>query len=309
MVQVPVFVINGFLESGKTKLIKSIISDDSNIQKLKTLVIVCEEGELEYDDEFLDDNNVVVAYVNDQSELTRKFFMDLDKEHNPARVVIEFNAFFDQNVLAEEIPGYYKLAQNIAMIDASTFGIYIANMKQIFNSITNKADLIVFNRIEGVNELAQFRRIVRAFNPEAQIAFELENGQMTDMLDEDLPYDITQDKIMIEEDMYPIWYMDCVEHPLKYVGKEVTFIGKSFLLENGNFVPGRNVMTCCEDDIQFLGFETINESSTEINNASWLMVTATINIEYSDLAEMEVVILRAKKIFKLAPQSEAPLSL
>ena len=40
----PVYLITGFLESGKTQLINSMLTDDNFSRGQKTLVICCEEG-------------------------------------------------------------------------------------------------------------------------------------------------------------------------------------------------------------------------------------------------------------------------
>ncbi len=47
----PVYIINGFLESGKTEFITYTISQPYFRIKGKTLIIACEEGEVEYGDE------------------------------------------------------------------------------------------------------------------------------------------------------------------------------------------------------------------------------------------------------------------
>ena len=44
---VPVFLINGFLESGKTSFINNAILSDPEVKKSRTLIILCEEGEVE----------------------------------------------------------------------------------------------------------------------------------------------------------------------------------------------------------------------------------------------------------------------
>ena len=49
----PVFVINGFLESGKTEFINYTIAQPYFRTKGRTLLIVCEEGEVEYDKQLL----------------------------------------------------------------------------------------------------------------------------------------------------------------------------------------------------------------------------------------------------------------
>lgn len=311
MIEVPVFLINGFIESGKTTLIKDIINQDSKLQKISTLLICCESGEVEYDEQFLKNNNVHIVYVEDESQLTREFFEKLDEQYEPTRVVVEYNSFFDPDAIEEVLPKIYVLSQQISMIDATTFGLYINNMRQVFNNLCKNADLIIFNRIEGVDTLAQFRRQIRAFNSTAQIAFENKNGQMTDMLDEDLPYDISKDKILLEEDDYPVWYMDCFDNYQKYYGKEITFVATIEKIDDTDrIVPGRMVMTCCEADVQFLGFECINETKEEIKDTSWALITVTVHYEYSDIAESEMVILHAIDIKRIeAPKVNKILSL
>ena len=46
MVEVPLFIVTGLLESGKTTLIKEIIENNISYQEGNTLLIVCEEGEV-----------------------------------------------------------------------------------------------------------------------------------------------------------------------------------------------------------------------------------------------------------------------
>ena len=50
MREVPIFVINGFLESGKTTLINETLRDTEFNDGGKTLLLLCEEGIEEYDD-------------------------------------------------------------------------------------------------------------------------------------------------------------------------------------------------------------------------------------------------------------------
>ena len=49
--RMPLFLINGFLEAGKTAFIKFTLQQDYFQSEGKTLLIVCEEGEEEYEEE------------------------------------------------------------------------------------------------------------------------------------------------------------------------------------------------------------------------------------------------------------------
>ena len=52
----PVFICTGFLDSGKTTLIKETLMEQDWIERGLTLLILCEEGEIEYSDEYLEEN-------------------------------------------------------------------------------------------------------------------------------------------------------------------------------------------------------------------------------------------------------------
>ncbi len=306
MVEVPVFVINGFLESGKTSLIKDVISSNYGKQAGKTLLIVCEEGEIEYDQKFLDEYLVDVEYVHDETKLTKSFFEQMDNMYEPARVVIEFNSFFSFDNI--ELPNQYVIGQVISLIDASTFNIYFNNMKQIFNNVCKDADLIVFNRCDGIKDLASYRRMVRAFNSNAQIAFENKDGALSETLAEDLPYDLSKDSITLLESEYPTFYMDAFDNYERYYNKEITFLACLQELEGiddlSTFLPGRKIMTCCANDVRFLGFETINEINAKFKSGDWAMITVTLTHEYSNFTHQEDVILHLKRLVSVPRQSE-----
>ena len=60
-----VYMIYGFLESGKTQFINFTLNQDYFYSDDTTLLIVCEEGEEEYDIEALKEKNVVVEVLDD----------------------------------------------------------------------------------------------------------------------------------------------------------------------------------------------------------------------------------------------------
>lgn len=306
MVEVPIFIVNGLLESGKTTLIKEIIENNASYQSGNTLVIACEDGEVEYDKEWLKTYDVHFVSVTSVEELNSEFLIQLDEQYQPTQIVIEYNCFFDIEQL--DFPEYMPVYQQITLIDATTFSLYFNNMKQIFNNLVKYSSLIIFNRSDGVKDLATYRRQIRALNTECQIGFEGKNGQLTSMLDEDLPYDITKDTILLEEDDYPTWYIDVFDNFEKYQGKTIRF--KTFVRDilKDTFVVGRNVMTCCENDIQFLGYEVVDETGTFLSIGDCIFLEATITHEYSSFAQEEVVILHAKKISKLPKEEDHVLS-
>ncbi len=305
MVEVPLFIMNGLIESGKTTLIKEIIENNVSYQEGNTLLIVCEEGEVEYEKEWVEQYQVHVAYVDRIEDLTPDYLISLDELHTPAQIVIELNGFWNLDDI--EFPEYMPVYQMISLIDATTFGVMFNNMRQIFKNLVQYSALVIFNRSDGVKELAAYRRQIRALNKDCQIAFEGKNGQLTSMLEEDLPYDLHKDTILLEEEDYPTWYIDVFDHYEKYFGKTIKF--KTFVRDilDETIVVGRNVMTCCENDIQFLGYEVIDLTNTMVAIGDCIYLECEVCHQYSSFAKEEVVMLKAKKISKLKKEEEKVL--
>ena len=305
MVEVPIFIVNGLIESGKTTLIKEIIENNVSYQAGSTVLVVCEEGEVEYEDSWLKEYEVSIVRVEKEADLNANLFFSIDEKYKPVQIVLEYNSFYNVDNL--EFPEYMPVYQQVTLIDASTFGIYFNNMRQVFNNLVKLSSLIIFNRCDGVSDLGNYRRQIRALNQECQIGFEGKNGQLTSMLDEDLPYDITKDTILLEDSDYPTWYIDVFDNYEKYIGKTIKF--KTFVRDilEDSIVVGRNVMTCCENDIQFLGYE-VKDVSELVAIGDCIFLECVVAHEYSSIAEDEVVMLHAKKVSKLPKEEDTVLS-
>ena len=67
---VPIYLVNGFLESGKTTFLSFTLSQDYFQIEGKTLLILCEEGEEEYSPQMLEDYGIVVEVIEKEEDLT-----------------------------------------------------------------------------------------------------------------------------------------------------------------------------------------------------------------------------------------------
>ena len=111
-----------------------------------------------------------------------------------------------------------------------------------------------------------------------------------DDVQDPLPFDIHAPVIEVKDEDYALWYRDVTEEPQKYEGKTVRFKGQVAMLRrerNGMFAPGRFVMTCCVDDIQFCGIPCKFEGSSTLEPRSWVMVTAKISSQNHPLYQGE----------------------
>ena len=219
---VPVYMINGFLDSGKTMFIEYTISQPYFQTRGTTLVIVCEEGENEYDQQLLKRSKAVVEVIEDEEDFVPKTLIDLEKKHRPERIIIEFNGMWNSKNI--KFPWHWKLEQQITMIDGSTFANYFTNMKSLLAEHLRKSELIMMNRCDNImDKIPSYKRSIKAINPEAELIFEDKNGEINVTLEEDLPYDVNADPIELSDMAYGVWYIDELDNAPRYMGKRITY--------------------------------------------------------------------------------------
>lgn len=294
---IPVYFINGFLESGKTEFIKYTVGQPYFRTKGTTLLVLCEEGELEYEDSLLKRTKTVVEMIENEEDFTVENLLELEKKHKPERIIIEFNGMW--NMKEVKLPVHWSIDQQITMIDASTFPMYYTNMKSMVAEMVRKSEMIIFNRCDGIKELSNYKRNVKAVNPQAEIIFEDSQGEINEMMEEELPYDLNKPVIELNDEGFAVWYLDALDHIDRYVGKTVQFVGqvlkpKSF--PKDYFVPGRLAMTCCADDMAFLGFACEYDKASDLKEKSWVKVTAVVANEYWADYHGEGPVLHAVKV-------------
>ena len=103
--EIPVYLFVGFLESGKTKFIQETFEDPNFDSGDKTLLLICEEGEEEYNEKKFAFPGVTVKVLEDKSELNPQNLAKLGKEADAGRVVIEYNGMWLLQELADTVGG------------------------------------------------------------------------------------------------------------------------------------------------------------------------------------------------------------
>ena len=280
--KIPVFVIHGFLESGKTRFALETLADEYFSGGERNLVLACEEGVEEYGEEALERANATLVMLEDKSEFNEMFLAECQKKYKPTQIVLEYNCMWGMDFLRDMyMPKGWFVAQVITVVDASTFDVYLKNMKSLFMEMAKDSDLIIFNRSSDDTPAATYKRNMRAVNPKAQVVFEREDGSMLEF-EEELPFDLEADVIEIADVDYGIWYIDAMDHPEKYDGKTLRFKAMAYTgkhLPEGYFVPGRMAMTCCADDTAFIGFLCRSSCVDRLKQKQWITVTARAHME------------------------------
>lgn len=311
MEPMPVYFINGFLESGKTTFLRETIQEEYFAVEGLTLLILCEEGVEEYDPAVLKQNRTVLEGLEEESDFTPKHLAELEQKHKPERILIEYNGMWNMKDL--ELPAHWEIAQQISFMDASAFSMYFTNMRSMVAEMIRNSELIIFNRCQGISELPSYRRNLKAVNRRVQIVFSDADDDTVDQItEEDLPYDMKTPVIEIDEEDFGIWYMDALENTDRYTGRIVQF--KGMVLKPGGipknyFVPGRMAMTCCAEDIAFLGFVCKTKEARRLTNKQWVKVTAEVKNEYWTDYHGKGPVLYAQTVEPCEPAREEILNL
>ena len=282
MQQIPVYVFTGFLDSGKTKFIQETLEDPRFNDGERTLLLVFEEGEEEYDFSTYPKQSVYME-VLDQTTVTSKELAALAKKYKAQRVVAELNGMQQVGDLYMRFPEEWVVAQEVMFADSTTFMAYNANMRNLVMDKLVGAQMVVFNRLEKGTDTMPFHKLARAANRKIDILYDYTDGstEYDDVIDP-LPFDINAPVIEVKDEDFALWYRDVTEEPEKYDGKTVKFKAQVAMLrrdKNGMFAPGRFVMTCCVEDIQFCGIPCRYSEAGSLESRSWVMVTAKISAE------------------------------
>ena len=291
MVQIPVYAFTGFLDSGKTKFIQETLEDERFNAGERTLLLVFEEGEEEFDSSTYPFKNVYLE-VLDQATVTTKELAALQKKHKAQRIVAELNGMQQVGDLYMRFPEGWAVAQEVMFADTTTFLAYNSNMRNLVMDKLVGAQMVVFNRLEKGADVMPFHKIARAASRRIDILYDYTDGTTSfDDIEDPLPFDINAPVIEVKDEDFAIWYRDVSEEPKKYDGKTVRFKAQVAMLRRDRanmFAPGRFVMTCCVDDIQFCGIPCRYDLASSLESRSWVMVTAKINAEKHRLYKGEL---------------------
>ena len=275
---IAVYLVTGFLESGKTSLINSMLQDENFSCGQKTLIVCCEEGMEEYDVDAIAKGDTSIVTLDSAEEITTERFAELNAQYKPERVILEYNSMWQIERLGGcMLPRKWEVVQIITTVDATTFDNYFTNMRQLMTDPMKVSDLVLFNRCDPKANKSPWRRQIKAVAPRVNVMFENTDGTSEDgVADEDLPYDMKAAIIDIDDECLPIFYLDSMDHPERYDRKTVRMVGQCFRekqLPKGFYMFGRMAMTCCADDIAPIGW--ITQGVTQPGGKGYIKLTAS----------------------------------
>ncbi len=306
--EIPVYLVTGFLDSGKTSFLRSVLTPEGLADGQRTLLFICEEGEEELDAAALSKNNVILIPVEEYEDLTTDFLRQCQEKYRPQQVIFEYNGMWSMEELDQEIlPENWMLYQIVHTVDTTTFDLYTKNMAMLMMEKLRNADMILFNRCTPEGEEYLRRRNLKMLNRRAQIYLEFTDGKSEDYDSGQPPFDMSGAVLDLADEDYGVWYVDVMEHPERYEGTLVRYRGmvaKSDKFPESSFVVGRFAMVCCADDTTFMGMICKTPEYGQYKNKDWVYVTSEVRVEQVKLYKGKGPILYTQKVERCQPPQE-----
>ncbi len=307
--ETPVYLFTGFLEAGKTKFIEETLADPNFYQAGdRTLVILCEDGEVELDFSLFPSKDVFLEVISEKSRLNPDKLAALQRKHKATRIMLEYNGMWLLSDLFSALPEGWLIYQEMFFVDSTTFSVFNANMRNLVVDKLNTCELVVFNRCDGSTDKLLLHKIVRTTSRRCNIIYESTDGSFEyDEIEDPMPFDVNAEVIKIGDRDYALWYRDLSENMDTYDGKTVTFLGmvtRNEEIPDNAFVIGRPIMTCCADDIAFSGLLCYDGDSLEYKKGKWVRLKAKVEVKFCELYGKEGPVLSTVDIEPADPPSE-----
>ena len=293
----PVYLVAGFLDSGKTSFINGILSDGFALED-RTMLLCCEEGEVEYDPKVL--RNVTVVTAEDPETLTPEFLEAERKKCRAVQIIVEFNGMWQiQDFYVNSMPPSWVLYQIIAAAEGPTFEMYAKNMASLMMEKLRNADMILINRCTDELCAALRQKNLRLVNRRADIYLEKEDGTSEDYMDGTVSaFDLDAPEIRVSDEDYGLWYVEIMDNPQMYAGRTVVF--RAMMCKPPKygryFTPGRFAMVCCAEDMTFLAVACIGFDVSGIPERTWVEIRAEARVEHWDPYEGDGPVLHVQSV-------------
>lgn len=191
MAKCTVDLITGFLDAGKSSLIKSILNKKNYREEI--IVIQCENGKEIFDLGFINKKRITIKDFSINYEMNVERILRLLRFYDPDRIIIECSVGKDINNLLEvlnsrELKPYLRIGNITNVIDVTTLNILLKNMSTAILPSLQVSNLIILNKCNKISEKLVDEHIVmiETLNLHGHIIVNRSKNDMENILDNGL---------------------------------------------------------------------------------------------------------------------------
>ena len=191
MAKCTVDLITGFLDAGKSSIIKSILNKKNYREEI--IVIQCENGKEIFDLGFINKKRITIKDFSINYEMNVERILRLLRFYDPDRIIIECSVGKDINNLLEvlnsrELKPYLRIGNITNVIDVTTLNILLKNMSTAILPSLQVSNLIILNKCNKISEKLVDEHIVtiETLNLHGHIIVNRSKNDMENILDNGL---------------------------------------------------------------------------------------------------------------------------
>ena len=279
---VPVTVVVGFLEAGKTTFIQKILESDAVNPAEQVLVLTCEEGGQQYRLDMARSGNVKLLCCETQEDLNKDQLFIMTEQLRLNRVLVEYNGMWPMDALLSAFPENWRLSETVSIFDSSTFELYYKNMKQLVYDKLRYSDRAVFNRVTANFDRMAAGRCILQMSDSAEVYYEYLNGEIVcESAFCEFPQARRTDTIAVADDEFASFYRAAFRSQDKLEGKRLSIRGKIYSIDANRAVIGRDMLVCCMSDLALAGYDCRGDALKGFSANDWVNVTGIAHAQYS----------------------------
>lgn len=301
---IPIYLYTGFLDSGKSSRIQYDFENGVLDSSVKTLLILCEDGDVAFSADWLNQYHISCFEYNEQSEFTGAAISGIVEQIACDQIIIEYNGMWPLWVLFSALytsrNQLFSIVRKTSVIDTETFWLYSRNSDINMRDKIQSCDFVVLNRMPPETEVEIYIRKISQYTGRAEIIVEHTDGiteHFPALCPE--PYDFSSAEIQITDETYAFFCYDSEIHPEHYNNKTILLRAicvHDSDLSNGEVLVGRNIYQHCMDELFFAGLICRLGKLMPPKNYEWVEIRARATYEYNSYYGDNGLVLTAETV-------------
>lgn len=283
--KLPVYLFAGFLDGGKSTLLRHKVEQGEIPTDGPSLLLLCENGQTGFSPDWCQRYEITPLRIKEPAELTPAAVGSALQAAPYQRVLVEYNGMWDFSLLFRVFAqptadGSLFAVAKYACYHSALFPAFAKNLSDLTLGQLRSCDQVFLNRMSPETEHKAYYDQVRKFTGRAEIHYQHTDGtEQVDDTDYGTLYSMDSQPIHIPDAAFAFFCYDLNLHPTRYNGKTVQLRGKVALDPPSSFLLGRTVLRYSIHDAAYQGLRCHAGLLPMPEADQWVTVTAVLRLD------------------------------
>lgn len=277
---IPVYMITGFLFGGKTTFLRTWLCS-AQFRDRRVLLLLCEEGAETPCAQAAPGCTVTIRALREPHELTAETLRELQRQTTADTVVVEYNGMWPVEALYRALPDGWALREKCCCEDASMLPYYLQNMREQLAAHVRSCSTVRLNRCGPQDDRAALYRALRGLTQMAAIEFALENGQTVCYGEEEYNLSPAAGRaVPVPMADFPALVRSLQRHPEAYQGTVIRVTGQRLYApaHYDGCLFGCLTLTYSVRDMDFVCLKCVPAEVGPAAAQGWVTLTARLDV-------------------------------